>query len=129
MSDKTQALAKAMREAGPACCNSTAAASEVLAQSGFDTLTPENRAVALARVLGLMVSKSAKSIAETSWDFHTFATALANNINSQGAVDWTLVIQALDYPEFAVQDAAGFEFIVKAFRTAAKVLNHLSAAA
>ena len=114
----TQALTKVMREAGPSCCNSSTAVSEVLSKAGFDTLTPETVPLTLARVLGMMVSKPAKTLADIQWDFEVFATTV-NTHNKN--IDWTKVIQALDHPDFRIQDAAGFEFLVIAFKLAEQV--------
>ncbi|KAG0047310.1 hypothetical protein BGZ83_007625 [Gryganskiella cystojenkinii] len=120
MSDKTQALTNVMREAGPSCCNSSAAVNEVLSMAGFGTLTPETVPLTLARVLGMMVSEPAKSTTDIPWDFDTFATTVNNTFAAQNDINlnWTEVIQALDHPDFRIQDEAGFEFIVRAFRLA-----------
>ncbi|KAI8598126.1 CCR4-Not complex component, Not1-domain-containing protein [Dissophora ornata] len=116
MNDNSEsaALAKAVRDAGTSSCKSVNAANEVLRQVGFD-YSAQYADVALARALGMMVSKPAKSSTDIPWDFKNLASALSNQ-----SVNWVNVINALDYPEFKIIDAAGFEFIVAAFRTADK---------
>lgn len=117
MSDNSESakLAKAMREAGPSCCKSVTAVNDVLRQAGFDnTNTPAEQDV--ARVLGMVVTKPAKSAADNLWDFKHFATAV-----NKHSIDWNKVIEALDYPDFKVADPAGFEYIITSFRAGEKV--------
>ncbi|KAF9948497.1 hypothetical protein BGZ72_009597 [Mortierella alpina] len=112
-SDST-ALARAMRVAGPSCCNSTSSVEDVLRQAGYNNESgPSERDV--ARVLAMMISRQDGSGVGNSWDFKTFASSLSNY-----SIDWVSVIRALDYPGFRVIDASGFEFIVNAFRDTGK---------
>ncbi|KAF9430928.1 hypothetical protein BGZ94_002057 [Podila epigama] len=116
MNDNSESakLAKTMREAGPASCKSTASVNDVIRQAGFDmNNTPGEQDV--ARVLGMIVSRPSKSAAENQWDFKHFATAI-----NKYSIDWVKVIESLDYPDFKVVDAAGFEYLANAFRTAEK---------
>jgi CCR4-NOT transcription complex subunit 1 len=117
MNDNSEsaALAKAMREAGPSCCKNVSSVNEVLRQAGYDSSRMPGEQD-IARVLGMMVSRQARSNTENAWDFKAFAAVL-----NKSAVDWVKVIQALDYPDLKVTDASGFAFIVTAFRTAEKV--------
>lgn len=117
MSDNSESakLAKTMREAGPSCCKSAAAVNDVLRQAGFDnTNAPGEQDV--ARVLGMIVTKPAKSAADNLWDFKHFATVV-----NKHSIDWNKVIGALDYPDFKVADPAGFEYIITSFRAGEKV--------
>ncbi|KAG0365781.1 CCR4-Not complex component, Not1-domain-containing protein [Gamsiella multidivaricata] len=116
MNDNSEsaALAKAMREAGPSCCKNASSVNDVMRQAGYDSSKAPGEQD-IARVLGMMISRQARPSSENAWDFKVFATALNRN-----TVDWIRVIHALDYPDFRVTDAAGFEFIVTAFRTAEK---------
>ncbi|KAG0358226.1 hypothetical protein BG005_002580 [Podila minutissima] len=116
MSDNSESakLAKTMREAGPSCCKSAAAVNDVLRQAGFDnTNAPGEQDV--ARVLGMIVTKPAKSAADNLWDFKHFATVV-----NKHSIDWNKVIGALDYPDFKVADPAGFEYIITSFRAGEK---------
>ncbi|KAG0264770.1 hypothetical protein DFQ27_001042 [Actinomortierella ambigua] len=120
MNDNSEAavLARTMREVGSTCTKSTSSVQDVLKQAGLATSAcPTEQQV--ARVLGMMVSKPAKSSADIIWDFKTFA-ATVNNLASASNTpfEWTKVIESLDYPDFKVLDAAGLEFIVNAFRAA-----------
>ena len=113
---ESTALARAMREAGPSCCNSTSSVEDLLRQAGYNNESgPSERDV--ARVLAMMISRQDGSGVGNSWDFKTFASSLSNY-----SIDWVSVIRALDYPGFRVIDASGFEFIVNAFRDTGKVL-------
>ncbi|KAF9928610.1 hypothetical protein BGZ65_006171, partial [Modicella reniformis] len=116
MNDNSEyaALANAMCEIGPTCCKSTSSVNEVMRQAGYDnSRMPGEQDV--ARALGMMVSWQAKSSSDNAWDFRVFVT-----IMNKYSIDWIKVIHALDYLDFKVADAAGFEFIVTAFRTAEK---------
>ncbi|KAF9433584.1 hypothetical protein BGZ76_009251 [Entomortierella beljakovae] len=107
-------LAKAMREAGPSCCKSVSSVNDIIRQAGYgNTNTVGEQDIAC--VLGMMVSRQTKSSAENLWDFKNFATVV-NKHN----IDWVKVIQALDYPDFRITDASGFEFIVNSFRISEK---------
>ncbi|KAF9980258.1 hypothetical protein BGZ75_008644 [Mortierella antarctica] len=111
---ESTALAKAMREAGPSCCNSMSSVKEILRQTGYDNESGPS-VHDIARVLGMMISRQDSTGAGDSWDFKTFASSLSNYI-----IDWVNVIRALDYPDFQVMDASGFEFIVNAFHDTGK---------
>lgn len=119
MNDNSEsaALAKAMREIGPLCCRSVLSMNDVLRQAGYDnSRTPGEQDI--ARALGMMVSRQTKSGSDNAWDFRVFANVLNKN-----SVDWVKVIHALDYPDFKLTDAGGFEFIINAFRIAEKVCD------
>jgi CCR4-NOT transcription complex subunit 1 len=109
------ALAKAMRDAGAACCETTASVNDVLRKAGFDNSKRPNEEE-IARALGLMVSRYTRSNGQYAQDFTALATVL-----SQKDVDWVKVIRALDYPDLKITAKSGFEYIVKAFRSADKV--------
>lgn len=110
-------LAKAVRDAGPSCCGTTASANDVLRQAGFDNIKRPN-VEEIARALGLMVLRYTRSNGKYAQDFAPFASVL-----NQKEVDWIKVIRALDYPDFKIRDKSGLEYIVKAFRSADKVCN------
>ncbi|KAG0225949.1 hypothetical protein BGW41_004453 [Actinomortierella wolfii] len=120
MNDNSEAaaLAKTMREIGTSCTKSTSSVQDAFKQAGLaSSACPTEQQV--ARVLGMMVSKPAKSSADIAWDFKTFASAVNSLASSSNTpFEWSKVIESLDYPDFKVNDAAGFEFIVNAFKAA-----------
>ncbi|KAF9585097.1 hypothetical protein BGW38_003916, partial [Lunasporangiospora selenospora] len=108
------ALAKAIRDIGPSNIKTVSAANDYLRQAGLGQIAPSIED-AVARILGTMVSKSSDSSVDIQTDFKRYVPAL-----SQIPLDWTRAIRSLDHRPFQVNDPAGFEFIVNAFRATTK---------